>query len=109
MIKTAINKFNPNLVFEIDKIDREAVGNAGIKEVYIGTLVDNSVQPAVATTNYKEQVQSFDSNWLITNVPMAAAVDVKRDFIIDLSKETFTEWSEGSPEIMIQTLHPDNS
>lgn len=63
MIKLAYNKVKPNLVFEIDKIEREGLGNAGIIEKYVGTLTDTSTTPDTVTAGYKVQVAGFDSDW----------------------------------------------
>lgn len=71
MIKLAYNKDNTNLVFEINKIDRVAVGNAGIKEDYVGTLKDYSTNPATETNNYRVQVVGFESDW--SEVPVDVA------------------------------------
>lgn len=67
MIKCAYNKTNTNLVFEIDRVDRVAVGNAGVKEVYVGTLTDTSTNPDTVTANYQVQVSGFEMDW--TEVP----------------------------------------
>ena len=63
MIKLAYNKENPNLVFEINSIDRVAVGNAGIKEEYVGTLVNTSTVPDTRTEGHREQVSAFEMKW----------------------------------------------
>lgn len=63
MIKLAYNKEKPNLVFEIDRVEREAVGTAGIVEKYVGTLVDTSTTPDTDTPGFKVPVIGFESNW----------------------------------------------
>ena len=68
MIKLAYNKVKPNLVFEIDKIEREGLGNAVIIEKYVGTLTDTSTTPDTTIEGYKVQVAGFDSDW--TEVPV---------------------------------------
>ena len=67
MIKCAYNKTNTNLVFEIDRVDRVAIGDAGVKEVYVGTLTDTSTNPDTVTANYQVQVSGFEMDW--TEVP----------------------------------------
>lgn len=74
MIKTAYNNENTNLVFEIDRVDRVSIGNnAGIKEEYVGTLIDTSTSPDKKTENYRVQVKGFESNW--TEVPSNTYTD----------------------------------
>ena len=68
MIKLAYNKVSPNLVFEINEIERVAVGNAGVKEYYKGTLVDTSTVPDTRVANYKVQVKAFEMDW--SDVPI---------------------------------------
>lgn len=63
MIKLAYNKVSPNLVFEIDKVERVAIGNAGVKEYYKGTLVDTSTVPDTHIANYKVQAKAFEMDW----------------------------------------------
>jgi hypothetical protein len=63
MIKVAFNKENPKLVFAVESKTRVAIGNAGIKECYVGTLLDYSKDPATIKENHKEQVTAFDSKW----------------------------------------------
>lgn len=76
MIKLAYNKEKPNLVFEIDKIDREAVGDAGIVEKYVGTLTDTSTTPDTVTEGYKVQVAGFDSNWAEVPVDLGSTGNI---------------------------------
>ena len=68
MIKLAYNKEKENLVFMIDKIEREGMTASGIIEKYVGTLVDTDNNNA-ETENYKESVIGFDAYW--TEVPTA--------------------------------------
>ena len=68
MIKLAYNKEKENLVFMIDKIEREGMTATGIIEKYVGTLVDTDNDNA-ETENYKESVIAFDSYWV--EVPTA--------------------------------------
>ena len=63
MIKLAYNKVSPNLVFEINEVERVAIGNAGVKEYYKGTLVDTSTVPDTHVANYKVQVKAFEMDW----------------------------------------------
>jgi len=68
MIKLAYNKKNNNLVFAVNKVDRVAVGEAGIKEYYVGVLIDTSTVPDARTENFRFQVKGFESDW--TEVPL---------------------------------------
>lgn len=63
MIKVAFNKENPKLVFTAESKTRVAVGNAGVKEYYVGTLLDYSTDPVTVKANHKEQVTAFDVKW----------------------------------------------
>lgn len=63
MIKVAFNKENPKLVFTAESKTRVAVGNAGVKEYYVGTLLDYSTDPVTVKESHKEQVTAFDSKW----------------------------------------------
>ena len=74
MEQTAYNKTTPNLVFEINEIDRVAVGGAGIKEEYVGTLVDTSSTPYTRKENYRVQVKGFESDWVIVPNTVRATI-----------------------------------
>lgn len=74
MEQTAYNKATPNLVFEINEIDRVAVGGAGIKEEYVGTLVDTSSTPYIRKENYRVQVKGFESDWVIVPNTVRATI-----------------------------------
>lgn len=63
MIKVAFNKDNPKLVFTAESKTRVAIGNAGVKEYYVGTLLDYSTDPVTVKEEHKEQVTAFDANW----------------------------------------------
>lgn len=101
MEQTAYNKTTPNLVFEINEIDRVAVGGAGIKEEYVGTLVDTSSTPYTKKENYRVQVKGFESDWVIVpNTVRATIINEEgggssmRQIYIDLTEhiiETFNE------------------
>lgn len=96
MIKLAFNKENPNLVFEIDSIDRVAVGEAGIEEKYLGTLIDTSTVPDTHKENYRVQVAGFEMKW--TEVP----VDLGSTGDINNQDKTVT------PTTSQQTVKPDS-
>lgn len=70
MIKLAYNKDKANLVYMIDKIEREGMTTTGIIEKYVGTLYDTDNDNA-ETENYKESVVAFDAYWV--EVPTAVA------------------------------------
>lgn len=63
MIKVAFNKENPKLVFTVESKTRVAIGNAGVKECYVGTLLDYSTDPVTVKEEHKEQVTAFDAKW----------------------------------------------
>ena len=96
MIKLAFNKENPNLVFEIDSIDRVAVGEAGIEEKYLGTLIDTSTVPDTHKENYRVQVAGFEMKW--TEVP----IDLGSTGDINNQDKTVT------PTTSQQTVKPDS-
>ena len=96
MIKLAFNKENPNLVFEIDSIDRVAVGEAGIEEKYLGTLIDTSTVPDTHKENYRVQVAGFEMKW--TEVP----IDLGSTGDINNQDKTVT------PTTSQQTIKPDS-
>lgn len=96
MIKLAFNKENPNLVFEIDSIDRVAVGDAGIEEKYLGTLIDTSTVPDTHKENYRVQVAGFEMKW--TEVP----IDLGSTGDINNQDKTVT------PTTSQQTVKPDS-
>lgn len=117
MLKSAYNKQNPNLVFEIEKVDRESLGATGIKEVYVGTLVDTSTDPATVKENYKVQTQGFESDWVSTPGTMGVRggggsgseaptyvidlgnSDLTKDGAYALSQEALTIIANASAEI----------
>lgn len=63
MIKVAFNKDNSKLVFAVESKTRVAVGAAGVKECYVGTLMDYSTDPVTIKENHMEQVTAFDAKW----------------------------------------------
>lgn len=107
MLKSAYNKENPNLVFEIEKIDRESLGATGIKEVYVGTLVDTSTDPATTKENYKVQTQGFESDWVSTpgTMGISAALETKSVTITENTTTTITpsEGKDGMSSVEITT------
>lgn len=107
MLKSAYNKQNPNLVFEIEKIDRESLGATGIKEVYVGTLVDTSIDPDTRKENYKVQVQGFESDWVSTpgTMGISAALETKSITITENTTTTITpsEGKDGMSSVEITT------
>lgn len=78
MIKLAYNKEKENLVFMIDKIEREGMTTTGIIEKYTGTLVDTDNDNA-KTENYKESVIAFDSYWVEVPTAICNLIDDVRN------------------------------
>ena len=70
MIKLAVNRANPNLVFLIDEVVRVPLFG-GIVEYYKGTLKDTSTVPDTSTENYTAQTMAFESKWAELPVDVA--------------------------------------
>ena len=70
MIKLAVNRDNPNLVFLIDEVVRVPL-TGGVVEYYKGTLKDTSTKPDTSTENYTAQVMAFESKWAELPVDVA--------------------------------------
>lgn len=89
MIKVAFNKDNSKLVFAVESKTRVAVGAAGVKECYVGTLMDYSTDPVTVKENHMEQVTAFDAKWQecpveITEADEDSAEDEGDTFALDL-------------------------
>jgi len=94
MIKLAYNKDKNNLVFMIDKIEREGMTSTGIIEKYVGTLVDTDTMTRIE--NFKESVLGFDAVW--TECPTAIC-----NLIDDVRNQTKT----ATPTTSAQEITPD--
>lgn len=93
MIKLAVNKDNPNLVFLIDEVVRVPL-SGGIVEYYKGTLKDTSTKPDTSTENYTAQVMAFESKWAELPVDVAGTGNnnnqANKDVTPTTSKQTIT-------------------
>lgn len=93
MIKLAVNRDNPNLVFLIDEVVRVPL-TGGIVEYYKGTLKDTSTKPDTSTENYTAQVMAFESKWAELPVDVAGTGNnnnqANKDVTPTTSKQTIT-------------------
>lgn len=95
MIKLAYNKVKPNLVFEIDSIERYGLGTAGVIEKYVGTLTDTSTTPDTTIEGYKVQVAGFDAEWNEVPVDLGSTGDLNN------------QSKSATPSKSQQTIKPD--
>lgn len=95
MIKLAYNKDKNNLVFMIDKIEREGMTSTGIIEKYVGTLVDTDTM--AETENFKASVLGFDAVW--TECPTA---------ICNLINDVKNQAKTATPTNAEQEITPDS-
>ena len=96
MIKLAYNKEKENLVFMIDKIEREGVTSTGIIEKYVGTVVNTD--DGSESENFKVSVLGFDAYW--TDVPVS---------ILSVITEVKNQNKEVTPTTAEQEITPDAS
>lgn len=94
MIKLAYNKDKNNLVFMVDKIEREGMTSTGIIEKYVGTLVDTDTM--TETENFKDSVLGFDAVW--TECPTA---------ICNLINDVKNQAKNATPTTTEQDITPD--
>lgn len=95
MIKLAYNKVKPNLVFEIDSIERYGLGTAGVIEKYVGKLTDTSTTPDTTIEGYKVQVAGFDAEWNEVPVDLGSTGDLNN------------QSKSATPSKSQQTIKPD--
>ena len=99
MIKLAINKTNPDIVFEIEEVVRIPLMTgdvqAGIVKYYKGTYVDTSTVPDTRIEDYMIQVDGIESDWLLTSPNVGGVSPVNN------------QNKEVAPAITQQTVTPD--
>ena len=97
MIKLAYNKENPNLVFEINEVSRDIIGNkAGIVERYVGILKDISTNPdTTVDDNFKVDVMAFESKWAMVPANIGGVAPVNN------------QNKEATPATTAQEIKPD--
>ena len=76
MLKLAFLKEEPNKVFLIDRVERVAISDVGVKECYLGTLVDTSTKPDTHVENYLVQVKGFESDWVDVPVDLSSVYNL---------------------------------
>ena len=100
MIKLAVNKTNPDIVFEIEEVARIPLMTgdvqAGIVEYYKGTYVDTSTVPDTRIENYMIQVDGIESDWLLTSPNVGGVSPVNN------------QNKEVTPDVAQQTITPDS-
>lgn len=97
MIKLAYNKENPNLVFEINSVSRDIIGNkAGIIKRYVGVLKDVSTKPdTTIDANFKVDVVAFESKWDMVPADIGGVAPINN------------QDKEATPTTTAQTITPD--
>lgn len=96
MIKLAFNKEEPKKVFLIDRVERVAINDIGVKECYRGTLVDTSTAPDTHIENYLAQVKGFEIEWIEVPVDLSS--------VYNLNNQT----KEVTPSKSQQVVKPDD-
>jgi len=100
MIKLAINKTNPDIVFEIEEVVRIPLMTgdvqAGIVKYYKGTYVDTSTVPDTRIEDYMVQVDGVESDWLLTSPNVGGVSPVNN------------QNKEVAPAVTQQTVTPDS-
>lgn len=92
-IKLAFKKDNPNLVFDIKKIERVNIAD-GIVEYYSGELIDTSTVPDTRK-EFKAQVMAFESEWVDVPVDLGSTGDINN------------QNKTATPSTSAQTIKPD--
>lgn len=92
-IKLAFKKDNPNLVFDIQEIERVNVAG-GIVEYYSGDLIDTSTIPDTRKA-FKAQVMAFESEWTEVPVDLGSTGDINN------------QAKTATPSNSTQTIKPD--
>jgi len=96
MFKLAFNKEEPKKVFLIDRVERVAINDIGVKECYLGTLVDTSTRPDTHVENYLVQVKGFEMDWIDVPVDLSS--------VYNLNNQT----KEVTPSKSQQVIKPDD-
>jgi len=91
MLKLAFLKEEPNKVFLIDRVERVAINDVGVKECYLGTLVDTSTKPDTHVENYLVQVKGFETEWVDVPVDLSSVYNFNnQDKTVTPKKTKFT-------------------